>query len=304
MDRRNFIKATGAVGTGFLLAGCGESIDGTQRLDRSIIVNSTLEACRDVGVVRFPTQVGWSVSTIHPGRTASVGFSPTDLLDEKAVVSWTVGRQRHRIHLLLPKTDVSGPATLAYQLLPGGRATVQLAAMYDLRDTRFPRSTDRSSPKYSMATHTTVDDILKFAIAEEEKAEQFYTRLAEKMKVPETRETLLRFAGQERMHKVKLLAIRGGGPVIGSSGEEVTNLELSDYTVDVKPTLDMQYQEALLLAIKKERAAQRLYTALATLADGDESKSLFQALAQEEVMHELGFKNEVISQLRREQHLD
>ena len=287
------------------MAGCGVGIDGAQSLDQGIIVNSTLEACRDVKVVRFPTRSVFSVSEILAGKTAKVGFSPTDLLDEKAVVSWTVGRQRHRIHLLLPKTDVSSPATLAYQLLPGGRATVQVAALSDLRDTRFSRSTDRRSPKkYSMAAHTAVDDVLKFAIAQEEKAEQFYTRLAEKMKVPETREALLRFAGEERRHKGKLLAIRAGGPVIGSSGEEVTNLELSDYIVDVKPTPDMQYQDALLLAIKKERAAQRLYTALAALADGDESKSMFQALAQEEVKHELRFKTEVISRLRRGQHLE
>ena len=287
------------------MAGCGGCIDRAQNLERGIIFNSTLEECRDVKVVRFPTRAVWEVSGILAGKTAKIGFAPTDLLDEKAVVSWTVGRQRHRIHLLLPKTDVSGPATLAYQLLPGGGATVQVAALSDLRDTSFPRSTDRRSPKkYSMAAHTIVDDVLKFAIAEEEKAEQFYTRLAGKMKVPETREAFLRFAGEERRHKGKLLAILGGGPVIGSSGEEVTNLELSDYIVDVKPTSDMQYQDALLLAIKKERAAQRLYTALAALADGDVSKSMFQALAQEEVKHELRFKTEVISRLRRGQHLE
>ncbi len=286
------------------MAGC-VSINGAQSLDRGIIVNSTLEKVRDVKVVRFPTRSVWEFSGILAGRTAEIGFSPTDLLDEKVVISWTVGRQRHRIHLLLPKTDVSGPATLAYQLLPGGRATVQVADRSDIRDTSFPRSTDQRSPKkYSMAARTTVDNILKFAIAEEEKAEQFYTRLAKKMKVPETREALLRFAGEERRHKGKLLAIRAGVPVIGSSGEEVTNLELSDYIVDVKPTPDMQYQDALLLAIKKERAAQRLYTDLAALADGDGSKSMFLALAQEERKHELRFKAEVISQLRRGQHLE
>jgi len=58
------------------------------------------------------------------------------------------------------------------------------------------------------------------------------------------------------------------------------------------------------LAIKKERAAQRLYTALAALADSDVMKSMFQALAQEEAKHELGIKTEVILQLRREQHLE
>jgi rubrerythrin len=288
------------------IAGCGVSIDGEQSLNRGIIVNSTLEACRDVEVVRFPTQTMWKFSGILEGKTAEIGFSPTDLLDEKVVVSWTVGRQRHRVHLLLPKTNVSSPpATLAYQLLPGGRATVQVAELSDLRDTRFSRSTDRRSPnKYAMAARTTVDDVLKFAIAEEEKAEWFYTRLAEKMKVPEMREALLRFAEIERMHKGKLLAICAGGPVIGSSGEEVTNLELSDYIVDVKPTPDMQYQDALLLAIKRERASQRLYTDLAALADGDGNKSMFLALAQEERKHELRLKTEVISHLRREQYLE
>ena len=88
------------------MAGCGVRIDGAQSLDRSIIVNSTLEACRDVQVVRLPTRAVFSVSGILAGKTAEVGFYPTDLLDEKAVVSWTVGRQHHRIHLLLPKTDV------------------------------------------------------------------------------------------------------------------------------------------------------------------------------------------------------
>ena len=131
------------------------------------------------------------------------------------------------------------------------------------------------------------------------KAELFYTRLSKTTKTPEMRKALLMFAGQERMHKRRLQAIRARGPVIGSSGEEVTNLEISDYVVDGKPTPDMQYQDALLFAIKRERAAQRLYTALAALADVEEIKSMFQALAKEEAKHELLFKTEVISHLRR-----
>jgi len=142
-----------------------------------------------------------------------------------------------------------------------------------------------------MAARTTVDDVLKFAIAEEEKAEQFYTRLSKRMKTPEMRKTLLSLAGEERKHKATLLAIRASGPVIGSSGEEVTNLEISDYTVDIKPTRDMQYQDALLLAIKNERAAHSLYTALAALADDDMIKSMFRALADEEAKHERHIKN-------------
>lgn len=287
------------------MAGCGGSVHRVQSLDRSIVINSTSEACRDIKVVRYPTESMWAVSGILAGKTAEVGFSPTDLLDEKAVVSWTAGGERHRIHLLLPKTSVSGPAALTYQLLPNGHATVHVAAMSNLRHTRFPGSHDPTNPnEYSRAARTTVDNVLEFAIAEEEKAEQFYTRLAEQMMVPETREALLRFADEERRHKGKLLTIRGGGPIIGSSDKEATNLEISDYIVNVKPTPNMQHLDALLLAIQRERAAQRLYTALAALGDDTVSKSMLQALAQEEVKHELRFKTEVMSQLQRRRPAD
>ena len=281
------------------MAGGCVSIHGAQSLDRDIIINSTLEACSNVEVVRFPSRTVFSVSGILKGRKAESGSPPQVLLDEKAVISWSVGSQRHRVHLLLPKTDMSGPAALAYQILPDGRATVHVASLASLRDTSFSRSTDRTSPnEYDMVPRTTVDDVLKFAIAAEVKAELFYTRLSKTTKTPEMRKALLMFAGQERMHKRRLQAIRARGPVIGSSGEEVTNLQISDYIVDIKPTPDMQYQDALLLAIEKERAAKSLYTALAALADDYEIKSIFQSLAQEEAKHERHIKAELVSHPR------
>jgi rubrerythrin len=60
----------------------------------------------------------------------------------------------------------------------------------------------------------------------------------------------------------------------------------------------MQYQDALLLAIERERGAKSLYTALAALADDYEIKSIFRALAQEEARHELQIKAEVLSHPR------
>ncbi len=178
------------------MTGCRVPMNGTQSLDQGIIINSTSKTCRDVNVLRSPSRTMFSVSGILAGKTAETGFSPEDLLDEKAVISWTVGSQRHRVHLLLPKTEISGSAALAYQLLPEGRATVHIASLSGLRDTGLPHSTDSRNPnENSMAARTTVDDVLKFAIAEEEKAEQFYTRLSKNTKTPEMREALLMFAG-------------------------------------------------------------------------------------------------------------
>ena len=80
-----------------------------------------------------------------------------------------------------------------------------------------------------------------FAIAEEEAAVQFYTRLAKKMEAPAMRETLLKFAAEEQKHKDKLLAVSAGEAALGSGGDEVTDLKVSDYMADVRPTLRIKW---------------------------------------------------------------
>jgi len=62
---------------------------------------------------------------------------------------------------------------------------------------------------------------------------------------------------------------------------------MAEYAVDVAPGPDMNYQGALVLAMKKEKAAFRLYTDLAASADDDKMKATFLALAQEEARHML-----------------
>ena len=49
----------------------------------------------------------------------------------------------------------------------------------------------------------------------------------------------------------------------------------------------MDYQDALILAMKREKAAFRLYTDLAAATDDADLKSTFEALAQEEARHKL-----------------
>ncbi len=50
---------------------------------------------------------------------------------------------------------------------------------------------------------------------------------------------------------------------------------------------EMTYQDALLIAIKKEKAAFKLYTDLAKSSDDENVKHLFESLAQEEAKHKL-----------------
>jgi len=65
------------------------------------------------------------------------------------------------------------------------------------------------------------------------------------------------FAKEELGHKVKLEAIKQGKDV--QPVKNITDLRIADYTVDVEPAPDMSYQNALILAMKKEKVAFRLY---------------------------------------------
>jgi rubrerythrin len=54
----------------------------------------------------------------------------------------------------------------------------------------------------------------------------------------------------------------------------------------------MTYQDALILAMKKEKAAFRMYSALADKATDPDLKTLFYRLAMEESKHKLRFELE------------
>jgi len=75
---------------------------------------------------------------------------------------------------------------------------------------------------------------------------------------------------------------------------------LSDYLVDVKPKPNMSYEEALILAMKKEKAAFKLYTALAERAQQPEMQDLFRLLAMEESKHKMRFEIEYDDYVLRE----
>ena len=75
------------------------------------------------------------------------------------------------------------------------------------------------------------------------------------------------------------------------AAEAVDTLNLADYLVNVQITPDLNFQDALIIAMKKEKAAFKLYTDLADQTDG-ELKAMFLTLAQEEAKHKLYFELE------------
>ncbi|MHC4085742.1 MAG: ferritin family protein [Planctomycetota bacterium] len=141
-----------------------------------------------------------------------------------------------------------------------------------------------------MGHFESVEEVLDFAIAREIEARDFYLKLAERMENPAMQKVFENFATEELGHKYKLEAFKRGD--ISLVPQQVQSLDIADYVVDVEPQPDMDYAEALVLAMRKEKAAYRLYLDLAAVGEDEELTDMFLSLAQEEAKHKLRFEIE------------
>ena len=136
---------------------------------------------------------------------------------------------------------------------------------------------------------TTVDEILDFAIAGEKAATAFYLELAAKMDNDAMKKVFEDFAAEEKKHKAILEGVKQGKAF---EPGEVADLKIADYVVNVEARPDMEYQDALILAMKREKAAFAMYSRLAEVTQSQEMRRTFQMLAQEEAKHRLYFETE------------
>ena len=143
------------------------------------------------------------------------------------------------------------------------------------------------------------DEILIFAIEQEQRAVDFYTDLAKEAHNEEMKKVFIEFAGEEIKHKQRLTRIREEG-VFSMPKQQVTDLKIGDYIVDVKASGKLSYEDALVLAMKREKSAFKLYSALAERAPNDQLKEIFESLAMEEARHKLRFELEYDEYVLRE----
>lgn len=136
-----------------------------------------------------------------------------------------------------------------------------------------------------------VDDALDFAISEETRAAEWYASLASVATGAGMREAFEQFAAEERGHRAKLEDVKAGKGMLAAA-RRVAELSATDYMSprDVSPT--MSYQDALLVAMQKEKAAYRMYSDLAAASGDPRLRELFLSLAHEEANHKLRFELE------------
>ena len=137
----------------------------------------------------------------------------------------------------------------------------------------------------------TVDEILDYAIEQEQQAADFYASFAARAEKAGMKKMLLEFAEEEQRHKERLLAVKTGERKL-SPEKEVLDLKVSDYLVEVDASDNMSFQDALIVAMKRERAAFQLYRDMAEKVSDTEVKRVFLGLAKEEAKHKLFFETE------------
>ena len=142
-----------------------------------------------------------------------------------------------------------------------------------------------------MKEFNNIDDVLDFAIEMEQTSIDFYKDLSNKASSQQMKETFLRFVEEEIKHKAKLIKIKEE-KIFNIGEEKVKELNVSEYVERTEPSPNMNYQEALILAMKREKAAFRLYTKLAQNTSNPELVNLLLNLAQEESKHKLMLKIE------------
>lgn len=129
-------------------------------------------------------------------------------------------------------------------------------------------------------------EILDFAIAREQEAHDFYRYWADKLTYVNIKRVLEEFARDEIKHKKLLVAVRKGKKLKPSS-KQIEDMKIAEYLVDMTPSPDMDYQKALIIAMKREKMSFKLYTDLTAIADDENLRTTFETLAQEEAKHKL-----------------
>lgn len=126
--------------------------------------------------------------------------------------------------------------------------------------------------------------MINLAIGKEIEAATLYEELVASTERPEMKETFQEFARQEWGHKQRLEELKMED-LEGQRLDPAPDLKVSDYLLDIEPHPGMGFQEALVVAMKREERALKMYADLAESFTDPKLKKLFQFLANEEAQH-------------------
>lgn len=130
------------------------------------------------------------------------------------------------------------------------------------------------------------NDVIAFAIQREEEAANGYGELLKMAKDEAAKRLLFDLRDEEKRHK-KILQGLTSARVSASSSKDVKDLKISDYLVAEPLDAQMNFQDLLIFAAKKERKSVGLYQDLAAKAKTKAQRQLFEFLVKQEKSHKL-----------------
>ena len=128
------------------------------------------------------------------------------------------------------------------------------------------------------------DDILHRAIEAEMEAAQFYLDVAEKTENTFLKDLFLTFSKEEQKHR-RILEGFLNDPSVAVTFEKVPDFHVAETVEAPALSMDLSPADAIALAMKKEEAAMKQYTALADVCNNADRKKLFLELAAMERGH-------------------
>jgi len=133
---------------------------------------------------------------------------------------------------------------------------------------------------------STLDDVIQFAIQREVEAAKGYGELRKIAQEESAKKLLQDLEEEEKKHK-KILQGLTKVKIDAAATEDVKDLKISDYLVEESLSPEMNFQDLLIFAAKKEKRAVELYRDLAKKSKNKEQKKLFEFLAKQEKTHKL-----------------
>ncbi|MBF0455075.1 MAG: ferritin family protein [Magnetococcales bacterium] len=131
------------------------------------------------------------------------------------------------------------------------------------------------------------EEIIKFAMQHEDEEAAFYESLADRSQSQDQKNALLAHAAEEREHKRHLEKILENGSL--PNGPFITpdqDMELADLLVSAAPESgNIDFEDALILASKREKSAEKFYHTLAGETDDPDLKKTLIFLAEQEAKH-------------------
>jgi|SaaInl7_135m_RNA_FD_contig_31_2899187_length_779_multi_9_in_0_out_0_1 rubrerythrin len=141
---------------------------------------------------------------------------------------------------------------------------------------------------------TNFNDIIKMAMQHEDKEAEFYESLAKRSRSKDQKNALLAHAEEEREHKRHLENILKNGTIPNMPNiTPDADMKLAELlVVSVQEEGNIDFEEALLMATKREKAAEQFYRSLAKNADDAEASKVFLFLADQESKHAIKLEQE------------